>query len=279
MLGAPEDYLHAGAGRTIGGEEEPTMQRPFAFPIEDQTVIVTGASSGIGLGTARACVAGGARVVLHGRDRAKLERVAAELRAPDRVALLAADVGDPGTAERLTELAVECFGRLDVLVNNAGIFTPKPFAEYGEKDLDAFLRTNLKGPFFATQAAVRRMRAQGGGGAIVNVTSSLSLQALRAIPCSATVAAKGGLNALTANLACELAPEGIRVNAVAPGLVATPLHRRAEGDDYADLAPLQPMGHVGAVDDVVEAILYLATAPFVTGVVLPVDGGATSGHW
>jgi NAD(P)-dependent dehydrogenase (short-subunit alcohol dehydrogenase family) len=246
--------------------------------IEGRTVVVTGASSGIGLGVARACAARGARVVLNGRDRAKLERLAAELGAPGRVAWLAADIGDAATGDRLAGLAIERFGRLDVLVNNAGIFTPRPFAEYSEKDLDAFLRTNLRGPFLATQAAVRRMREQGGGGAIVNVTSSLSLQALRAIPCSATVTAKGGLNALTTNLACELAAEGIRVNAVAPGLIATPLHGR-DASGYAELAPLQPMGHVGAVDDVVEAVLYLATAPFVTGVVLPVDGGATSGHW
>jgi NAD(P)-dependent dehydrogenase (short-subunit alcohol dehydrogenase family) len=246
--------------------------------IEGRTVVVTGASSGIGLGVARAAAARGARVVLNGRDRAKLERLAAELDAPGRVAWLAADVGDPATGERLAGIAVERFGRLDVLVNNAGIFTPRPFAEYSEKDLDAFLRTNLKGPFLATQAAVRRMREQGGGGAIVNVTSSLSLQALRAVPCSATVTAKGGLNALTTNLACELAPEGIRVNAVAPGLIATPLHGRDAGG-LAELAPLQPIGHVGAVEDVVEAVLYLATAPFVTGVVLAVDGGATSGHW
>jgi NAD(P)-dependent dehydrogenase (short-subunit alcohol dehydrogenase family) len=245
--------------------------------LDGSTFIVTGASSGIGKGIAETCVERGANVVLNGRDAAKLASVARELDAPERVAVLAADIGDAATGEKLAALAVERFGGIDVLVNNAGIFTAKPFAEYTEAELDCFLRTNLVGPFLATQAAVRRMRDAGKGGAIVSITSSLSLAPIAQLPCSATVTAKGGLNSLTRSLALELAPERIRVNAVAPGLVKTPL--TGDAASHAKLAPLQPVGRLGEVADVVEAVLYLATAPFVTGVVLAVDGGAASGRW
>jgi NAD(P)-dependent dehydrogenase (short-subunit alcohol dehydrogenase family) len=245
--------------------------------LDGATFIVTGATSGIGLGIAEAVVDRGGNVVLNARDGGRLAAVARGLGGAKQVAYLAADIGDEATGEKLAALAVERFGALDVLVNNAGIFSAKPFAEYAPADLDAFLRTNLVGPFLATQAAVRRMRALGNGGAIVSITSSLSLQPIAQLPCSATVTAKGGLNALTQSLALELAPERIRVNAVAPGLVKTPL--TGDAASHAALAPLQPVGHLGEVPDIVEAVLYLATAPFVTGVVLPVDGGSASGRW
>lgn len=242
------------------------------------TALVTGASSGMGLAIARAYVERGACVVLNARDEGRLRATAQALAAPDRVATVAGEIGRAEVGARLVDVAVARFGRVDVLVNNAGVFWARPFTDYGEDDLDAFWRTNLRGAFLASQAAVRQFRAQGGGGAIVNVTSSISLQAVAAFPASATIAAKGGLNALTRALALELAPEGIRVNAVAPGIIKTPLIGQSDAD-FERLAGMQPIGHVGEVGDIVDAVLHLASAAHTTGVILPVDGGMATGHW
>jgi NAD(P)-dependent dehydrogenase (short-subunit alcohol dehydrogenase family) len=242
------------------------------------TAVITGASSGMGLAIARAYVERGARVVLNARDEGRLRATAEALAAPDRVAIVAGEIGRAEVGARLVDVAVARFGRVDVLVNNAGVFWPRPFTDYTEDDLDAFLRTNLRGAFLASQAAVRQFRAQGGGGAIVNVTSSISLQAVAAFPASATIAAKGGLNALTRALALELAPESIRVNAVAPGIIRTPLIGQSDAD-FERLGGMQPIGHVGEVGDIVDAVLHLASATYTTGVILPVDGGMATGHW
>ena len=170
---------------------------------------------------------------------------------------------------------IERFGRIDVLVNNAGHFYPKPFTEYTEEDLDGFLATHLKGTYLTSQAVVPYMRKQGGG-AIVNITTVLALRGMKAIPSSAPIAAKGGMNAITRSLAIELAPDNIRVNSVAPGLIKTPIHGRTD-EQFEELNGMQPLGRVGEVKDIVEAVLYLAEATFVTGVVLPVDGGIHAG--
>jgi NAD(P)-dependent dehydrogenase (short-subunit alcohol dehydrogenase family) len=239
---------------------------------------VTGASSGIGLARAESYVRSGAHVVLNARDEEKLRRTAEALGRPEQIALVAGDIAARATAERMIEVARARFGRVDTLINNAGVFAAKPFADYSEVELDAYLDINLRGAFLASQAFVAQLRAQGGGGSIVSITSSISISALAAVPASATIAAKGGLNALTRSLALELAPEHIRVNAVAPGLVKTPLHGRTEAQ-YSELASLQPMGHVGETSDIVGAVRYLASARFVTGVVLPVDGGMSTGRW
>ena len=230
-------------------------------------VIVTGAGSGIGLDVARRFLAEGSCVVLNGRDKAKLERAAAALGAGDRVALVAGDVGELATAKRLADVAHDRFGGVDVLVNNAGIFGTKPFLESSEEDLDRYYTTNVKGTFLVTQAVVPAM-IEAGGGAIINVGTVLVGQAMTTMPVSAAMASKGGVHALTVSLAAELARHRIRVNTLAPGIIRTPLIEDADA-----LAGIHPLGRVGEVDEISDAVLFLATAGFVTGTILEVDGG------
>ncbi len=227
------------------------------------------------MGVAEAYVSRGANVVLNARNEGKLHEAAKRLGAPDRIAVVAGDIGLQETGQRLVDVAVEKFGRVDVLLNNGGHFFPKPFADYTAEDLDGFLTTHLKGTYFASQAAAKKMREQGGG-AIVNITTVLALRGVSAIPSSAPVAAKGAMNAITRSLAIELAPDNIRVNAVAPGIIKTPIHGRTD-EQFEELNGMQPLGRVGEVKDIVDAVLYLADAQFVTGVVLPVDGGVYAG--
>ncbi|MGY2005779.1 SDR family NAD(P)-dependent oxidoreductase [Nocardia gipuzkoensis] len=240
-----------------------------------KTVIVTGSSSGIGRDIARAFVERGDNVVLNGRDAEKLTRVAAELGAPERVATVVGDIGAAATGTALVDLAVERFGGVDVLVNNAGIFAAKPFVEVTEQDLDGYLNGNLKGTYFTTQAVVRRLLTQGRGGSIVNIGTVLIDHALAGLPASAPLVSKGGVHALTISLAAELAADGIRVNAVAPGIIRTPLF--GDGDEESS-GRLALLNRVGEVDETTAAVLYLADAAFTTGHILPVDGGFISGR-
>ncbi len=241
----------------------------------NQTIVVTGASSGIGLGVARAYLSRGANVVLNARNEEKLALAAKEMGHGESVAVVAGEIGSRATGQALVDAAVARFGRLDVLVNNAGHFFSKPFSEYTEEELDGFFDTHLKGTYLTTQAAIEPMRRQGSG-AIVNITTTLALRGASGVPATGPVAAKGGMNAITRSLAVELAPENIRVNAVAPGVIRTPIHGLV-GDEFHQLDALQPLGRIGEVSDIVDAVLYLADANFVTGVVLPVDGGAAAG--
>ena len=246
-----------------------------AIPEDSKTVIVTGASSGLGLGVAKAFLERGANVVVNARNEDRLRTIAEDLGDPDRIVVVPGDVGLKETGEKLVDTAVKRFGRLDVLVNNAGHFYPKPYTDYTEEDLEGFLSAHLKGTYFASQAATKQMRQQRAG-AIVNITTVLALRGVTAIPSSAPVSAKGAINALTRSLAIELAPDNIRVNAVAPGIIKTPIHGRTD-EEFEELNGMQPLGRVGEVKDIVDAVLYLTDADFVTGVVLPVDGGVAAG--
>ncbi|MEU7629260.1 SDR family oxidoreductase [Nocardia sp. NPDC049220] len=240
-----------------------------------KTVIVTGSSSGIGRDVARAFVERGDNVVLNGRDEDKLAEVAAGLGAPDQVAAVAGDIGIPATGVALVRAAVERFGGVDVLVNNAGIFGAKPFVDVTEQDLDSYLNGNLKGTYFTTQAVVRLLREQARGGSIVNLGTVLIDHAIAGVPASAALVSKGGIHALTTSLAAELAADGIRVNAVAPGFIRTPLF--GDGDEAAT-GRFALLNRIGEVAETTAAVLYLVDAAFTTGHIFPVDGGYLSGR-
>ena len=240
------------------------------------TVIVTGGSSGLGYAIAERFLAAGNNIVLNGRDAGKLAAAAARLASPGQVATVAADMTQPLGAAQIVEAAVGRFGRVDVLVNNAGNFSMKSFTDYSIDELDSYLGY-LRGTFVLSQAVVRQMRQQGDGGAIVNIGTILTFHGNAYTPSSAPVAAKGGITALSLNLAVELARDRIRVNLVAPGTVPTPLYGELGAERLRALNDMQPLGRYGTPQDIAEAVFYLANATWITGVVLPVDGGIAAG--
>jgi len=250
-----------------------------------KTAIVTGGSSGIGKETAKRLVAEGASVVLSGRDEAKLHSAAKEMDAGmDQVRVLAGDIAKPATGAALVEQAERQFGGLDILVNNAGVFRPKPFIEVSEEEYDWFLDTILKGKFFLAQAAAKAMKKRGGG-AIVHTGAMWALQAIGATPSSAYSAANAGVHALVHNLALELAGDKIRINAVAPAVVETPLYSTFLTKEQVEKTlptfnAFHPLGRIGQPGDVAEAILFLASdqSCWITGTILPVDGGVMAGR-
>lgn len=245
-------------------------------PTAGRTVVVTGGAGGLSYAIAERFLDRGANVLINGRDVAKLAQAAARLGRPSRLATVTADITQPASAELTVGAAVQRFGRVDVLVNNAGIFQSKPFTDYTVEELDGFL-AYLRGTFVLTQAVVRRMRSQGDGGSIIHIGTILALGGVAGLPSSAPVAAKGGITALTRNLAVELAADNIRVNAVAPGLVPTPPYGELNAEQAEALHERQPLGRYGTPNDVADAVLYLADAGWVTGVILPVDGGTAAG--
>ena len=250
-----------------------------------KVAIVTGGSSGIGKETARRLVAHGASVVLSGRDEAKLTTAAKEVSGdPAKVRILAGDISKPATSLALVALAEKEFGGLDVLVSNAGVFKPKPFLELTEEEYDWFLDIILKGKFFLAQAAAKAMKKRGGG-SIVHTGSLWALQAIGATPSAAYSAANAGVHALVHNLALELAADKIRINAVAPAVVETPIYSTfLSKEEVPKVLPtfnaFHPLGRIGQPGDVAEAILFFASdqSAWITGTILPVDGGVMAGR-
>ena len=233
---------------------------------ELKVAVVTGASQGIGA----------ALVTAYRERNYQVVAAARSIEPSDDPAILtvAGDIAERGTAQRIVLEGMARFGRIDSLVNNAGIFIGKPFRQYTEADYAAIVGVNLTGFFHLTQLAIAEMEKQSSGH-IVQITTSMVDHAISGVPALLASLTKGGLNAATKSLAIEYAKRGIRVNAVAPGTIKTPMHRP---DTFAQLDALHPVGHVGEISDIVGAIMYLESAPFVTGELLHVDGGQSAGH-
>ncbi|MFZ3268178.1 MAG: SDR family oxidoreductase [Mycobacterium sp.] len=236
-------------------------------PEAPRVAIITGASQGIGAGLVTAYRQRGFRVVANSRSLTPGPD-------PDTVAV-AADIADPAVCAQLVSTAVETFGRVDTVVNNAGIFIGKPFTDYTAEDYAAACAVNMSGFFWLTQRAISQMLSQNTGGHIVSITTTLVEQASHDVPAALAALTKGGVAAATKSLAIEYARNGIRVNAVSPGTIATPMH---PPDTHERLAALQPLGRMGSIADVVDGVLYLESASFVTGEFLHVDGGQSAGH-
>ena len=236
-----------------------------------KTAIITGASSGIGLGMTQALLARGYRVVANSRNITKSKALAGS----EKVVLVDGDIADKAVAARVVDDAVQNFGRLDLLVNNAGIFVPKPFTDYTAEDFERVLSTNVAGFFYVTQAAIAQMRQQKSGH-VVNITTTLADQPIAGVSAALANLSKGGLQSVAKALAMEYAAEGIRVNVIAPGVVNTPMHA-PETHDF--LKGLHPIHRLAEISEIVDGLLYLEAAAFVTGQTLYVDGGAHAGKW
>jgi NAD(P)-dependent dehydrogenase (short-subunit alcohol dehydrogenase family) len=232
----------------------------------NKVAIVTGASQGIGAGVVQALRDRGYRVIANSRSIKPSND-------PD-VLTIAGDIGDPAVAKRIVSEGLAKFGRIDTLVNNAGVFTAKPFTQFTAEDYALNMSVNVDGFFHITQAAIAEMEKQGSGH-VVTITTSLTDHAIDGVPSVLASLTKGGLNAATKSLAIEYAKRGVRVNAVSPGVIKTPLHAP---ETHEWLAALHPVARLGEIADVVQAVLFLESADFVTGEILHVDGGQSAGH-
>jgi NAD(P)-dependent dehydrogenase (short-subunit alcohol dehydrogenase family) len=237
-----------------------------------KTVVVTGVSQGIGAGTVRAFLARCYNVVGTSRHATKSK----ELSPSECLALIDGDIGQFETAQKTADLAIKKFGSINALVANAGIYMVKPFTEYTRDDFRALVSTNLEGFIYIAQLAVKQMQAQKSGGSIVCITAALADNPIAGSPASVAMMTKGGLNAIVKSLSSEYAKEHIRFNAVAPGVVDSPLHAN---NPKGVLEKLSPMASISTIEDIASAVVYLTEAHQITGEVLHVDGGAHVGKW
>lgn len=237
---------------------------------ENRVALITGASQGIGAGLVQGFRRKGYRVVANSRG---ITQAAAG--GDDGIVTVAGDIGDPRTADRLLQAAMVHFGRIDTLVNNAGVFFSKPFTDFSLQDYETMQSVNVAGFWHISQRAAAQMLRQGNGH-IVTITTSLIDMPVAGVPAALTALTKGGLNAVTRALAIEYAGRGLRVNAVSPGIIDTPMHTP---DSHDFLAGMHPIRRLGRVDEIVDAVLYLEGADFVTGEILHVDGGVQAGRW
>jgi NAD(P)-dependent dehydrogenase (short-subunit alcohol dehydrogenase family) len=237
----------------------------------NRTVIVTGASQGIGAAIVKELLSREYDVVATSRNISKTGPEASQ-----RLVLIDGNIGEEATAEKVARAAVERFGSINHVVHSAGIFKSKPFTDYSVDDFHSFVSTNLEGFLFLTRIAVKQMLLQGNGGSVTTITAALADNPIAGGPGSIPMITKGGLNAVTLSLANEYAKQHIRFNAVAPGVVSTPMH---EKDPKDVLRSLSPMGVISEPKDIADAVVYLIEARYVTGEVLRVDGGAHSGKW
>ncbi|AZA55239.1 SDR family NAD(P)-dependent oxidoreductase [Chryseobacterium sp. G0201] len=241
--------------------------------MKKQTIIVTGASSGIGLEIARYFLDRGDNVVINSQTQSKLQQVYNELGAGENLAMVAGSIAYKAVGEKLAKTAIEKFGSIDVLVNNAGIYENKPFLEVTEEYLDKFLNTNLKGTFFTTQSVIPQMQKQKDG-VIINIGTPLVYHAIAQSPSTAPISSKGAIHALTLQLAAEFGKDNIRVNVVAPGLIRTPMHDESIDNN----AGIHLINRIGEPEEVAQMVHAIAKNTFISGAIINVDGGMGAGH-
>lgn len=242
-----------------------------------KTVIVTGASTGLGNAMAKLFLEKGENVIINSASEKNLKQAVNELGNPSNLIAIPGDIADKTTGEKLVQAAIQHFGRLDVLINNAGQFEAKPFLDVKEEDIDRFFTINYKGTFFTSQFAIREM-LKTGGGSIINIGSVLVDHAITGFPVTAPIPSKAAIHALTRQLAAEFGKQNIRVNTIAPGIIRSPLQAKTGVTDADSLAGLHLLHRIGEPADIAEVAYLLATSNFITGETINVDGGHVAGH-